>query len=108
MYSSGFPSIFVLPSVHESFGLTVLEAMAAGLPVVLSDNVGAKDCIKENVNGFTFRKGDHIQLTGIIQKLINNKEMVKKMSKESERIAKKYDWNFIIKSLVDNIKEINF
>ncbi len=101
-------SIFVLPSVHESFGLTVLEAMAAGLPVVLSDNVGAKDCIKENVNGFTFRKGDHIQLTGIIQKLINNKEMVKKMSKESERIAKKYDWNFIIKSLVDNIKEINF
>ena len=43
-----------------------------------------------------------------LQELFKNKEMVKKMSKESERIAKKYDWNFIIKSLVDNIKEINF
>tara|TARA_X000001036_G_scaffold43039_1_gene34463 strand:- start:1254 stop:3914 length:2661 start_codon:yes stop_codon:yes gene_type:complete len=100
-------SIFVLPSVHESFGLVVLEAMAAGLPVVLSDNVGAKDCMKENINGFTFRKSDHTQLTEIIQKLINDKEMVKKMSKESERMAKRYDWSFIIKSLVDKIKDIN-
>ena len=100
-------SIFVLPSVHESFGLVVLEAMAAGLPVILSDNVGAKDCIQENINGFTFRKGDHLQLTRMIQKLISDKEMLKKMSKESEKIAKEYDWSFIIKRLISKLKEIN-
>ena len=53
--------------------------MAAGLPVILSDNVGAKDCIQENINGFTFREGDHLQLTRMIQKLISDKEMLKKI-----------------------------
>ena len=43
----------------------------------------------------------------MIQKLISDKEMLKKMSKESEKIAKEYDWSFIIKRLISKLKEIN-
>ncbi len=39
-------------SQFDTFGLVVLEAMAAGLPVVVSRHVGAKDIIRDGVNGF--------------------------------------------------------
>lgn len=44
--------IFILLSKFDTFGMVVLEAMAAGLPVIVSPNVGAKDLVIEGVNGF--------------------------------------------------------
>lgn len=53
--------IFVLLSAFDTFGMVILEAMAAGLPVIVSPNVGAKDLVEEGVNGFVlpdFRDAD--------------------------------------------------
>ncbi|MBW1779517.1 MAG: glycosyltransferase family 4 protein [Deltaproteobacteria bacterium] len=44
--------IFVMPSVFDTFGMAVLEAMAAGLPVVITQRVGAKDLVTDGVEGF--------------------------------------------------------
>ena len=44
--------IFAMPSWFDTFGLAVLEAMAAGLPVIISDKVGARDLIRSGVEGF--------------------------------------------------------
>ena len=44
--------IFTLFSTFDTFGMVVLEAMAAGLPVIVSPNVGAKDLVEEGINGF--------------------------------------------------------
>ena len=101
-------SVFILPSIHESFGLVVLEAMASGLPVILSDNVGAKDCIKEDLNGFTFPAGNDLQLAKLIQKLIDNPAYVKKMSLNSREISKLYDWQIIVKNLLKSINDNGF
>lgn len=52
---------FALFSVFDTFGMVVLEAMAAGLPVIVSPNVGAKDLVGEGGNGFVlpdFRDAD--------------------------------------------------
>lgn len=43
---------FALFSAFDTFGMVVLEAMAAGLPVIVSPNVGAKDLVEEGINGF--------------------------------------------------------
>ncbi len=43
--------IFMMLSRFDTFGITVLEAMAASLPVIISSNVGAKDLVKDGVNG---------------------------------------------------------
>ena len=44
--------VFTMPSVYDTFGIAVLEAMAACLPVVISDRVGAKDLVKDGTSGF--------------------------------------------------------
>jgi glycosyltransferase involved in cell wall biosynthesis len=50
IYSQG--SMFILPSVADGFGMVVPQAMACGLPAVVSENVGASDIITDGVDGF--------------------------------------------------------
>ena len=59
---------FILPSTYEPYGVVVLEAMAAGLPVILSDRVGsAQDLVRPGENGFIFRSGDREDLAGCMR-----------------------------------------
>ena len=44
--------LYIMLSKFDTFGMVVLEAMAAGLPVIISSNVGAKDIVREDENGF--------------------------------------------------------
>jgi glycosyltransferase involved in cell wall biosynthesis len=54
--------ILVLPSKKDAVGMVVPEAMACGMPVIVSDSVGAKDYVVEGENGFVFKTGDHVDL----------------------------------------------
>jgi glycosyltransferase involved in cell wall biosynthesis len=45
-------SVFVLPSIEDGYPLVVLEAMASGRPVIVSENTGSKDAVREGVDGF--------------------------------------------------------
>jgi glycosyltransferase involved in cell wall biosynthesis len=61
---------FILPSVSEPWGLVVNEAMAAGLPVLVSNRCGcAPDLVEEGRNGFTFDPYDTEQLAGLMLRL---------------------------------------
>lgn len=63
-------SAFVHASVTEQWGLVVNEAMASGLPVVVSDRCGcAADLVMEGVNGWTFPPDDAAKLSGILRRL---------------------------------------
>lgn len=59
--------LLVLPSWEEAFGLVVPQALNCGLPVIVSDRVGAKDLIKPRVNGSVFAAGDSAALSREIE-----------------------------------------
>lgn len=53
-----YARVFVLPSLSETFGLVLLEAWAAGCPVIASATSGAKQLVREGENGFLFEPGN--------------------------------------------------
>jgi glycosyltransferase involved in cell wall biosynthesis len=87
----GNSSVFVFPSVEDGFGKVVIEAMAAGLPAIVSENTGAKDCIIEGMNGHVVPARDSGALANAIRNLYQNPGKRKQMGENAyQHIKSKY------------------
>jgi len=96
--------IFISPSLMEGFSLVCVEAMAAGLPLVISDCPGNIDVFKENENcGYYFNTGNSSQLAQKISKLLESKLLRENMGNNAELIAQqRFDWSIIAKKYINS------
>jgi glycosyltransferase involved in cell wall biosynthesis len=80
---------FVLPSTFEPWGVVVHEFAAAGVPLVLSDAVGARNAfLREGQNGFVFEAGNRIALKSALQDLMSRSDQeLREMSNHSYYLA---------------------
>ena len=79
--------IFVLPSLRETWGMVVNEALCYSLPVIVSDQVGAGvDLVIPGVNGHIFPAGDVSELAGRLSKLLEQPDEVRINMGEKSRI----------------------
>ena len=84
-------NVLVLPSYSEPWGLVVNEAMACGLPVIVSEMCGcAIDLVKNGENGFTFAPNHSESLINILLKFMNKEVDSVKMGMISEQIIADY------------------
>jgi glycosyltransferase involved in cell wall biosynthesis len=95
--------IFVLPSVREGFGLSLLEAMECGKPIIATNVGGIPEVVKSGVNGILVPPKDPEALYSAMIKLLDDKDMMKKMGYEGKKICKK---DFSSKAMVDKVEEL--
>jgi glycosyltransferase involved in cell wall biosynthesis len=97
--------IFVLPSYLDSWAMVVIEAMACGLPVIVSENTGAKDAVTED-SGFIIPIDDEDALMDKILYFYNNRAEIERMGKNAARVVQKYTWDNYYKQVNDFIDTI--
>lgn len=93
-------NLFVLPSItlvgkEEGTPTVLLEAMAAGLPIVSTDSGGIKYLLEDGVNALLVRQRDATALADAIIKLLRDEDLRKNISIRNKEIAKKRDWNIV-------------
>lgn len=95
-------SYLIVPSLwYEIFGLVIIEGMNKGLPVIGS-NIGAiPELIKDGYNGFLFNPGNIKCLQQIIEKLINNKDILSTLSKNAIDSSRQFSSDIHTKRILD-------
>jgi UDP-glucose:(heptosyl)LPS alpha-1,3-glucosyltransferase len=84
--------IFSILSRFDTFGMVVLEAMAASLPVVISSNVGARDLVREGRNGFVIDDNENAEEIAAKIALLLDCQVREKMGAEALRTAGENTW----------------
>jgi alpha-1,3-mannosyltransferase len=90
---------FVSASQYEGFGISAIEAIAAGIPVILNNIQSFTDFVEDGKNGFIvdFNKPEEVAIK--IEKI--EKQDLARISEEARRVAKKYDWNTLTGKIED-------
>jgi len=94
--------IFVLPTLHDAWGLVVNEAMEFGLPVITTDGAGCREIVKDN--GFIIKTGNIDALANALNLLIRNESLRKKMGELSKKYISKYNIEYCVGKIIDSIK----
>lgn len=86
--------VLILPSLYEPFGLVVLEAMASGVPVVVSKCAGAAEVIRDNVNGLLLEDPSNPKMIAAkVSRLLNDLTFMKRIAKSVRKTAEEYSWD---------------
>lgn len=99
--------VFCLPSYREGFGMSVIEAAAAGLPVIGSDAYGLRDSFMDGVTGLKCKVKDAVTIQDSMLKLYQSKELREKMSREGrDRVVKLFNRSLVSKAWLDYFRKI--
>ena len=88
--------VFVSPTYAEGFSNTILEAMASGLPVVSTDVVGVRDCIRADDNGILAPPADPPALAAAISRVLADNELRRRISECAYRdVHRHWSWQVV-------------
>jgi glycosyltransferase involved in cell wall biosynthesis len=93
--------LLVLPSDAEGFGLVLIEAMAAGVPVVATNVPGIRDVVRDGENGLLVPARDPAALAAAIQKVFSNPNLRDELIRGGRRsVADRYTWERVLPQYV--------
>lgn len=94
--------VLVLPSLNEGMGRVLVEAMAAGVPIVASNVGGIPDLVKHGENGLLVPPADVAALREAVRTLIDDPPLRERMGRKGRNMCHRFD----IKSMVNKISEV--
>ncbi len=99
--------IFVLPSLGESWGLAINEAMCFGLPIITTRNVSAAhDLIVDGENGFVIDRENRPQLTDRLEYLVSHPEECRQMGARSSQMIRGWNYAVCVASVIEALNKI--
>lgn len=104
LYLAG--DFYAMLSRFDTFGMVALEAMAAGLPVLISARVGAKDIVAEGENGFVIEDPADSDVVADKVELLLAGELREKMRKAALKTAAENSWEATVEKVVSIYREI--
>jgi glycosyltransferase involved in cell wall biosynthesis len=93
--------VFALPSFCEGMSVAALEAMGAGLPVVLSRTGGTAELLDDGVQGLSFDWADVTTLTAHLRRLATDRALARRMGAAARERALRFSWDAIADSYLD-------
>ena len=97
--------IFLMLSNFDTFGMVVLEAMSASLPVIISGNVGAKDLVRDGENGYVVAREDLPAICSRIETLMQDQVRFA-MAQEAYREATSHTWDRMAEKVLNVYDEL--
>jgi glycosyltransferase involved in cell wall biosynthesis len=94
-------TVFVQTSRHEGFGLPIIEAMAAGCPVITTDSHGNRDFCIDGVNCLVVEVDDSDGLAAAMRRLLDDPELRERLRVAGLATAEKHTWAVILDSFED-------
>ena len=86
--------VFVLPSYNEGMSVALLEAMAAGLALVVTPAGGTPELVQPGINGLVFEWADVEALTGHLRRLAEDRALARRLGEASRLRASNFSWDF--------------
>jgi glycosyltransferase involved in cell wall biosynthesis len=97
--------VFVFPSYLDSWAMVVLEAMACGTPVIISENTGSRDAVEKG-GGFVIPVDDANALMEKILYFYQNPEIIESTGRKAHQIAQHYTWQHYYQNVQRAVEEI--
>lgn len=98
--------VYVFPSLLDSWAMTVVEAMACGLPAIVTENTGAKDAVEDGKSGFVIPIADITALKEKIMYFYENRVELKRMGQNAVQSAQHFQWSSYHKQINEFINEL--
>ena len=97
--------IFLLPSLLDSWAQVVLEAMACGTPVIITENTGAKDAVEQG-GGFVIPAGNADVLVEKIMYFYNKRSEITRLGATARKVAEQYSWDHYHQQVIAALHDI--
>jgi phosphatidylinositol alpha-mannosyltransferase len=98
--------VFVAPALgQESFGIVLVEAMAAGVPVVATDIAGYREVVRQDIDGILVPRGDPDALATAVTQVLSDSALAARLAEAGRARAERYRWDVVIEEIESVYRE---